>query len=99
MTGTVAYILAKKMISSVTTGIQSVTSSGNNLEFHLADETILTIPVPQVGLVFTTKEELPQEGQENTLYVVDNQIMCWNGTEYETISGDGGSNELVWEPI
>lgn len=97
MTGTVAYILAKKLVSSVTTGIQDVTSSGSDLEFHLKDGTILTIPVPQVGIVFTTKEELPQEGQENTLYIVDNQIKCWNGTEYEDIGGSG--KELTWESI
>ena len=75
MTGTVAYILAKKLVTSATTGVSSVTSDDGNLEFHLADGTILTVPIPEnTGLVFTTEEELPATGKEDTLYIVDTSI-------------------------
>ena len=103
MTGTVAYILAKKLIaseiSSVTTGISEVTSKDGNLEFHLADGSILTVPIPEnTGLMFITEGELPEQGKEDTLYIVGTTIQYWNGNGYVEISG-GTTEPLVWEPM
>ena len=98
MTGTVAYILAKKLVTSATTGVSSVTSDDGNLEFHLADGTILTVPIPEnTGLVFTTEGELPATGKEDTLYIVDTVIQYWDGSQYITISG--ANESLVWNPM
>ena len=98
MTGTVAYILAKKLVTSATTGISNVTSSGGNLEFHLADGTTLTVPIPEnTGLIFVTEGELPTIGKEDILYVVGTTIKYWNGNTYVTIGGENES--LVWEPM
>ena len=98
MTGTVAYILAKKLVNSVTTGISSVTSENGKLVFHLADETTLTVPIPEsTGLIFTTEGELPTIGKKDILYVVGNTIQYWNGSSYVTISG--ADESLVWNPM
>ena len=52
MTGTVAYILAKKAVTSALTGIKNIKLQGNQIIFELNDGTQLTttIPLPKDGV-------------------------------------------------
>lgn len=51
MTGTVAYILAKKFATGVASGISSVELQGTNIVFHFNDGTqgVVAIPTPENG--------------------------------------------------
>ena len=48
MTGTVAYVLAKKMIENLDSSeIEDITiDEDNNLQFHMADGSIKTVTLP-----------------------------------------------------
>lgn len=95
MDGLIAYVLAKKMIGQVETGLKDITLSNGELQFELANGETKTVPMPG-GCVFTSKEDLPPEGNSDTLYMVDGQLMYWSGTEYVAITND---NSLKWESI
>lgn len=95
MTGTVAYILAKKLITSASSGISGIEISDGSLVFHLADGGTLSVPMPEVNESLKFVDVLPQEGVEDTLYIVGNTINYWTNGEYITITGSGVS----WETI
>lgn len=58
MTGTLAYILAKKKITSALSGISNITLNGNQIVFQLKDGTQLSmyIPIPADGISITKVE-------------------------------------------
>ena len=95
MTGTVAYILAKKAVKD--SSISGVTKKDGEMVFEKGDGTQMTLPFPEYKITFTSREELPETGESDTLYIVENSIEYWDETDstYHTISG----GNLMWESI
>lgn len=95
MTGTVAYILSRKAIKD--SSISGVTKENGEMVFEKGDGTIMTLPFPEYKITFTSREELPEEGEPDTLYIVETDIEYWDETDssYHTLSG----GNLMWEPI
>lgn len=45
------------------------------------------------GVNFNKKDELPSVGQENMLYIVEDDILKWDGTQYTSMFS-GSSQDL-----
>lgn len=69
------------------------------------DENIKKFILDKIGsiegqAVFNKRSELPPQGQEGILYVVEDGILYWNGSEYVDIAGkkteSGGEASMTW---
>lgn len=51
---------------------------------------------PTEKIIFIEESKLPSIGKKETLYITENVIYQWNGTDYVSM---GGNSELTWKPI
>lgn len=51
--------------------------------------------IPEAKKQVSTVESLPENGDEETIYIFESKFYLWNGTEYVSPSVDGSMNETV----
>lgn len=48
------------------------------------------------NIIFTNRKDLPSTGQKNVLYVVEDDILQWTGTQYTSLNSGSSQDLGTW---